>query len=156
MSVAIMMHRGLSLRRALASVGSSQGAYYHRPKEGAARRSDAGSLRDPSVLAAIRDLALRKPMYGSRMMVALLSRELGRPVSRKLVQHAFRVLGWTTPQDDEKRGPEGRERQDTQADGDQRALADRLQIGKRARMFLYSIVLSDLGDRVGSTGDRCG
>jgi putative transposase len=95
MSVAIMMNRGLSLRKALAAVGSSQGAYYYRTTT---TRNDRGKLRDPSILSAIRDLALRKPMYGTRMTAAMLSRELGRPVSRKLVQHAFRIMGWTTPQ----------------------------------------------------------
>jgi len=96
MSVAIMMNRGLSLRKALAAVGSSQGAYYYyRPKRAT---EDEGKLRDPSILQAIKELALRKPMYGTRMTAALLSKELGRPVSRKLVQHAFRILGWTTPQ----------------------------------------------------------
>jgi len=94
MSVTTMMRRGLSLRKSLASVGSSQGAYYYRPRE----RVAGGGVRDPSILPAVKGLALRKPMYGSRMAAALLSRELGRPVSRKLVQHAFRVLGWTTPQ----------------------------------------------------------
>jgi putative transposase len=100
MSVAIMIHRGLSLRKALASVGSSQGSYYYRPKK--ARAVDVEKrkerMRDPSILSTVKELALRKPMYGSRMMAALLSRELGRPVNRKRVQHAFRVLGWTTPQ----------------------------------------------------------
>jgi hypothetical protein len=31
-------------------------------------------------------------------LAARLSKELGRPVSRKLVQHAFRIMGWTIPQ----------------------------------------------------------
>ena len=50
------------------------------------------------MLPAIKELALRKPMYGSRMLAARLSKELGRPVNRKLVQHAFRMMGWTIPQ----------------------------------------------------------
>ena len=32
------------------------------------------------------------------MIAAMLSRELKRPVSMKLVQHAFHVMGWTMPQ----------------------------------------------------------
>lgn len=95
MTVAIMMNRGLSLRKALSSVGSSQGVWYYRPKSA---RSDRGKLRDPSVLPAIKELALRKPVYGSRMLAARLSKELARPVNRKLVQHAFRIMGWTMPQ----------------------------------------------------------
>lgn len=78
-------------------MGSSQGAWYYRPNS-ATRRSDSGELRDPSVLPTIRELALKKPMYGSRMLAAVLSKELGRPVNRKLVHHAFRVMGWTFPQ----------------------------------------------------------
>jgi len=95
MSVAIMMNKGLSLRKALASIGASRGSYYYRPTK---TRSDSGRLRDSSMLAAIRGLALRKPVYGSRMMAARLSKELHRPVNRKLVQHAFRIMGWTIPQ----------------------------------------------------------
>ena len=96
MTVAIMMNRGLSLRKALSSTGASRGSFYYRLKHD--RRSDRGKLRDPSILASVREIALRKPVYGSRMMAAVLSKELGRPVNRKLVQHAFRVMGWTLPQ----------------------------------------------------------
>jgi hypothetical protein len=97
MTVAITMSRGLSLRKALSAVGSSQGGWYYRPNS-AMRRSDSGELRDPSILSTIREFALKKPMYGSRMLEAVLSKKLGRPVNRKLVQHAFRVMGWTFPQ----------------------------------------------------------
>lgn len=90
-----MMNRGLSLRKALSAVSSSQGAWYYKSKSA---RSDKGKLRDPSMLPVIKELALRKPVYGSRMLAALLSKELIRPVNRKLVQHAFRIMGWRTPQ----------------------------------------------------------
>jgi putative transposase len=95
MTVAIMMNRGLSLRSALSSVGASRGSYYYRLKR---VRGDRGKLREPSMLAAVKEVALRKPVYGSRMLAAVLSKELARPVNRKLVQHAFRVMGWTMPQ----------------------------------------------------------
>lgn len=85
----------MSLRKALHFVGSSQGAYYYRHRR---TRQDKGALRDPSVLSTIREHALKKPMYGTRMMAAHLSKELGRPINRKLVQHAYRVMGWITPQ----------------------------------------------------------
>ena len=49
-------------------------------------------------LPAVRELALRKPAYGSRMLAARLSKGLDRPVYPKLVQHAFRMMGWTIPQ----------------------------------------------------------
>jgi transposase InsO family protein len=77
-------------------VGSSQGAWYYR--SGSGTRSDSGELRDPSILPAIREFTLKKPVYGSRMLAARLSKELGRPVNRKLVQHAFRIMGCTMPQ----------------------------------------------------------
>jgi putative transposase len=94
MSAAIMLNGGLSLRRALQMVGMSRGSYYYQPKS---ERSGREKFRDPTVLERIRGMALMKPMYGTRMMAARLSRELGRPVNRKLVQHAFRVMGWTMP-----------------------------------------------------------
>lgn len=90
-----MIGKGLSLRRALSATGSSQGAYYYTPAQ---VRSDSGKIRDPTILSKIRKLTLAKPTYGTRMMAALLSKELKRPVSRKLVQHAYRKMGWITPQ----------------------------------------------------------
>jgi transposase InsO family protein len=97
MTMAIMMNKGLSLRKALEAVGSSQGAYYYKPKKPSSR-SDKGSLRDKTILDSIKELALRKPVYGTRMMAAYLSKELGRPVNRKLVQHAYRIMEWSLPQ----------------------------------------------------------
>jgi len=93
MSVAIMVNKGLSLRKALRSVGSSQGAYYYKRHT----RQDKGALRDPSIISTVRDIALKKPMYGTRMMAALLSKELRRPINRKQVQHAYRMMGWIAP-----------------------------------------------------------
>ncbi len=95
MSVTIMMRKGLSLRKSLSIVGASRGSYYYKARRA---RSDRGRLRDPSMLTPIKELAMRKPVYGSRMLAARLSKELGRPVNRKLVQHAFRMMGWTIPQ----------------------------------------------------------
>jgi putative transposase len=95
MSVAIMMDKGLSLRRALSATGISQGTYYYSP---ANARSDRGRMRDPTILSKIRDLTLEKPTYGTRMMAALLTKELKRPVNRKQVQHAYREMGWIKPQ----------------------------------------------------------
>ncbi|MGI0091186.1 MAG: IS3 family transposase [Nitrososphaerales archaeon] len=94
MSVAIMLRKGLSLRKALAAIGSSQGSYYYRHKF---VRENKGKLRDEDILSTIRELALKKPIYGTRMMAALLSKEIGRPVNRKLVQHAYEIMGWSMP-----------------------------------------------------------
>ena len=95
MSVAVMMNQGLSLRKALAAVGSSQGSYYYKHK---LAREDRGKLSDKAILSTIRELALKKPVYGTRMMAALLSKEIRRPVNRKLVQHAYEIMGWSMPQ----------------------------------------------------------
>lgn len=96
MSVAMMTEQGLSLRRSLGILDASKGSYYYKPNS--VHRSDEGALRDPAILEAIMELALEHPTYGTRMMTALLSKKLGRPVNRKQVQHAYRVLGWNKPQ----------------------------------------------------------
>jgi putative transposase len=96
MAVSMMMSRGLSLRKALRYAGSSQGNYYYKPREKASR------LDDPSVLEHVRQLVLQRPLYGSRRIAAMLSRQLGRRINRKQVQHAFRLMGWTTPQTTKK------------------------------------------------------
>ena len=72
--------------------GSIRGSYYYRLKRA---RGDRGKLREPSMPAAVEEVALRKPVYGSRALAAVLSKGPGKPVNRKLVPHAFRVVGWT-------------------------------------------------------------
>lgn len=95
MSAAIMIEEGLSLRRSLDILNASRGSYYYKP---ISFRQDRGALRDPDILSAIKKLALERPTYGTRMMAALLAKELHRPVNRKLVQHAYRKMGWIVPQ----------------------------------------------------------
>ena len=120
MSVAIMLNQGLSLRKALAAVGSSQGSYYYKPN---LVREDKGKLRNPQMLQEIRELALKKPTYGTRMMAAYLSKEIGgKPVNRKLVQHAFRIMEWNMPQMTKKQILRA-EGQSAEADRNQPALA---------------------------------
>src|SRR5487761_1629070 len=55
-------------------------------------RGQGKALRS-TALPTIRELALKKPTYGTKMMAALLSRKLRRPVSRKLVKHAYQTMG---------------------------------------------------------------
>lgn len=95
MSALIMVDQGLSLRRSLEILDASRGSFYYQP---VSIRKDSGVLRDPQILETIRGLALERPTYGTRMMAALLSKKLGRPVNRKQVQHAYHILGWNTPQ----------------------------------------------------------
>nr|AFK24957.1 putative transposase [uncultured archaeon] len=92
MAVSMMMSRGLSLGKALKYAGSSSGNYYYKPG------MKASKLDDPSVLEHVRELALQRPLYGSRRIAAMLSRRPGRRINRKQVQHVFRLVGWTGPQ----------------------------------------------------------
>lgn len=96
MSATMMVNQGLSLRRSLEILDASRGSFYYTPIS--ERRRDSGILRDKEILSTIRELALERPTYGTRMMAALLSKKLGRSINRKQVQHAFRILGWNTPQ----------------------------------------------------------
>jgi hypothetical protein len=49
------------------------------------------------VVIAVKKLALQRPSYGTRRMAVMLSRELGRAVNRKQVQHVFHALNWIEP-----------------------------------------------------------
>ncbi len=82
MSAVMMVNQGLSLRRSLQILDASRGSFYYRP---ISVRKDSGALRDPGILETIRRLALDRPTYGTRMMAAILSKELERPVNRKQV-----------------------------------------------------------------------
>ena len=95
MSAVMMVNQGLSLRRSLEILDASRGSFYYKP---ISVRKDSGALRDPGILETIRRLALDRPTYGTRMMAAILSKELERPVNRKQVQHAYHILGWISPQ----------------------------------------------------------
>lgn len=97
MSAQIMIEQGLGLRRSLGILDASRGSYYYKPVSSSLSGRSEG-MRDPSILRAIKELSLEHPTYGTRMMAALLSKELSRPVNRKQVQHAYRILGWNTPQ----------------------------------------------------------
>ncbi len=96
MSAMMMVSDGLSLRRSLEILDASKGSFYYKPISPV--RRDSGVLRDPAMLDKIRQLSLEHPTYGTRMMSAVLSNELGTAVNRKQVQHAYRILGWNAPQ----------------------------------------------------------
>ena len=95
MSAAVMTEQGLNLRRSLGILDASRGCYYCKPVSSSLSR---GALRDPSILAVIKERSLEHPTYRTRMTAGLPSKELRRPVNRKQVQHAYRILGWITPQ----------------------------------------------------------
>lgn len=81
---------GFSLRKALHHAGCSRKAYYHQPKP---RRIES----DPYIVEKTQQVAVQRPLYGTRRMAAQLSRELGVPINRKRVQRIYRQLGWTRP-----------------------------------------------------------
>ena len=45
----------------------------------------------------IQKIGKQRPTYGTRRMVAQVSRELNKPINRKQTQRIFRKLGWITP-----------------------------------------------------------
>ena len=85
-----MLENDISLRRALAYSGSSRQLYYYRPKT---RKLGL----DASVVERVKQVALKRPSFGTRRMAAVLTRELGTPVNRKKVQRIFRALNWVSP-----------------------------------------------------------
>ena len=100
-------------------------------------------MRDPSILSTVKELALRKPMYGIK--------DDGRPpiqgarATGQQEASAARVpCAWMdhTP-DDEEPGPEGSQRQDTEGRRDQSALADRHHLHplRRGRVgYLFNVL----------------
>jgi putative transposase len=85
-----MLAAGLSLRKALLYAGSSRNMYYYT------ERKRTASL-DPTVVEKTRQIAFRRPTYGTRRMAAQLARELARPVNRKRIQRVYRALNWIEP-----------------------------------------------------------
>jgi putative transposase len=89
-AVEIMLESGMSLRRTLRYAGCSRKMYYYEPIERTVEL-------DPSIVEKMKEIALRRPSYGTRRMAAMLSRELHAPVNRKQVQRAYRTLNWIEP-----------------------------------------------------------
>ena len=80
----------MSLRKALFYAGASRNVYYYED------RKRTVSL-DPVVTEKARQIALKRPTYGTRRMAAQLTRELGTPINRKRVQKVYRALNWMEP-----------------------------------------------------------
>lgn len=81
---------GLSLRKALQQSGCSRQSYYHQPKK-------RFIPSDPYIVEKTKQIALQRPLYGTRRMAAQVSKELGVRVNRKRIQRVYRQLGWTQP-----------------------------------------------------------
>jgi putative transposase len=89
-TVQLMLRSDVSLRKALAYSGSSRQLYYRKPR---ARNVSC----DAEIVKQVKQIALRRPSFGTRRMAAILTRELGTPVNRKKVQRIFRALNWVSP-----------------------------------------------------------
>lgn len=86
-----LREEGFSLRKALQHSACSRNCYYHQAKK---RQIPS----DPYIVEKTKQIALQRPLYGTRRMAAQLSKELGIPVNRKRIQRVYRQLGWTQPQ----------------------------------------------------------
>ena len=86
----VLRDNGLSLRKALRLSGCSRSGYYHQAKK---RLIPS----DPYIVEKTKQIALQRPLYGTRRMAAQLSKELGVRVNRKRIQRVYRQLGWTQP-----------------------------------------------------------
>ena len=53
---------------------------------------------DASVTYKVRQIASRRPTYGTRRMAAQISQETGMSTNRKKIQRIYRKIGWSEPQ----------------------------------------------------------
>ena len=89
-AIQLMAESDVSLRKALGYTGLSRCTYYYKPKM---RKMDL----DASTVERVKQVALKRPSFGTRRMAAVLTREIGVPVNRKKVQRIFRALNWVSP-----------------------------------------------------------
>lgn len=80
----------MSLNRALRYCGMSKCAWYHT---GTPRKVPA----DPGTVSLVRQIAARRPTYGTRRMAAQVARQTGTPTNRKKIQKIYREIGWIEP-----------------------------------------------------------
>jgi putative transposase len=52
---------------------------------------------DLATVERVKQVALKRPSFGTRTTAGVLTREIGVPVNRKKVQRIFRALNWVTP-----------------------------------------------------------
>lgn len=84
-----------SLNKALAYCGMSKRAWYY------ARRSRDLPI-DAEDTRLVRQVATRRPTYGTRRMAAQMAPETGVPTNRKKIQRIYRKIGWIEPQKNKK------------------------------------------------------
>ena len=81
----------MSLNKALQYCGVSKCAWHYTKKFKAIPL-------DASVTYKVRQIASRRPTYGTRRMAAQISRETGMSTNRKKIQRIYRKIGWNEPQ----------------------------------------------------------
>ena len=97
-------NKRMSIRKALAYSGCSKNMYYNN-KDHTNYITAATATAEPSSSSStttmiekeIQQISLQRPTYGTRRMAAMLTRILGIPVNRKMVQRIFRKMGYITP-----------------------------------------------------------
>ena len=106
----------MSLNKALQYCGVSKCAW-HYTKKPRTIPLDAG------LTCKVREIASRRPTYGTRRMAAQISRETGVPTSRKKIQRIYRKIGWSEPQKAKRHNPNVQTRE-IQANRTQPAVGD--------------------------------
>ena len=80
----------MSLNKALQYCGVSKCAWHYTKKPRAIPI-------DANVTHRVRQIASRRPTYGTRRMAAQISRETGVSTNRKKIQRIYRKIGWNEP-----------------------------------------------------------
>ena len=81
----------MSLNKALQYCGVSKCAWHYTKKP-------RTIPLDASLTHKVREIASRRPTYGTRRMAAQISRETGVSTNRKKIQRIYRKIGWNEPQ----------------------------------------------------------
>ena len=95
MTVASIIMQKISMRKSVSYVGLSRNKLYHNPRPRVIQI-------DSTVTKIVRKTGLKRPTYGTRRMVASISRELGVPINRKQIQRIYRKTGMISPQKTKK------------------------------------------------------
>jgi len=82
----------ISLNKSLSLVGISKTRRYYS-------KSLRNISTDPTVTDVVQKIGKQRPTYGTRRMVAQISRELNISINRKKIQRIFHKLGWIKPRE---------------------------------------------------------
>ena len=90
-----MISQHMSLSKSLRYIGMSKSVWYYT------RHHRAISM-DPHITQQIQEMGSKRPTYGTRCMVVVLSRKRKQPINHKRVQRIYRDLGWIVPRKTKK------------------------------------------------------